>query len=170
MKSFYCLCLIVILTVFSSPAFAQRGRGRRGRRAPLGPRIEPKDLTFDYGLAEIPDRETYESISYQGTEVGIDRYLGGLEFVKFIIDKFDPENPTVYFMNTKNYRAHPPYMRMIGVRSRERGAITYLPRLTNPSGGAGLYIIDYEPNDSYTFQQPAAFGSAMTCKQPLRER
>ncbi len=147
----------------ANPLFAQRG----GRGGPSGPRIEPEDLKFEMGVAEIPDREMFEKLSYQGPDVGRDDYLSGLEFVKFIIDKADPANHKVYFMNTENYKAHPPYMGMIGINSRERGAITYLPRLTNPSGGAGLYIVDYQPNDSYAFEDIKRIQDMLIAKAPF---
>ena len=153
MKLSLFVVIFAALLLTANPLFAQRG----GRGGPTGPRIEPEDLEFEMGVAEIPDRETFENLSYQGPDVGRDAYLGGLEFVKFIIDKHDPENHKVYFMNTENYQAHPPYMGMVGINSRERGAITYLPRLTNPSGGVGLYIVDYQPNDSIPLKTSSGF-------------
>ncbi|MCS1413531.1 MAG: hypothetical protein M2R46_01247 [Verrucomicrobia subdivision 3 bacterium] len=44
-----------------------------------------------------------------------DAYLANLEFVKFIIEKLGTRDAQVYFMNTENYRAHPPYMGMVGI-------------------------------------------------------
>jgi hypothetical protein len=142
--------ILVICAVCFASDFAQAQPGRRG--GPVGPRIEPENLEFDLGVANITDRDLFEKLSYQGPEVSRDAYLANLEFVKFIIDKADPNNHKVYFMNTQNHRAHPPYMRLVGIESRERGAITYMPRLTSPDGTPGLYIIDFQPNDSYSFE------------------
>jgi hypothetical protein len=139
----------LISLTFNDFLDAQRGRGGNRQN---NPRIEPEDLEFDMGVAAIKDRDMFEQLSYQGPEVSRDTYLANLEYVKFIIDKNDPDNHRVYFMNTENYRAHPPYMQMVGINSRERGAITYLPRLTSPNGSVGLYIIDFQPNDSYKFE------------------
>ena len=143
------LFLLLAILIFSTqPLLAQRGRG-----GPARPRIAPEDLTAELGIDKIADHEMFQKLSYQGTEVYRDQYLADLEFVKFVIENFESENTDVYFMNTEKYRAHPPWMRMVGINSRCRGAITYLPRLLNPSGTAGLYVIDFEPNDSYTFEQ-----------------
>lgn len=141
---------------------------RRGRE-PTGPRIEPEDLEFEMGVAEIKNREMFEELSYQGPDVSRDTYLAGLEYVKFIIDKKDPENQKVYYMNTENYRAHPPYMGMVGISSRERGAITYLPRLTSPNGTAGLYIVDFQPNDSYKFEDIERILNLLISSAPFLE-
>ena len=86
------LCLLNCQTLLAQP----------GRfRGPAGPRIEPEDLTPDLGSAAIPDRETFDKMSYRGEEVGRDGYLANLQFVKFCIDKANPATPKIYFMNTK---------------------------------------------------------------------
>ncbi len=157
--------VLFVFTCFISSNYAQAQPGRRG--GPLGPRIEPENLEFDLGVGEIPDREMFERLSYQGPEVSRDAYLANLEFVKFIIDKADPSNHKVYFMNTQNHRAHPPYMRLVGIESRERGAITYMPRLTSPNGSPGLYIIDFQPNDSYAFEDIDRIIKTLTLQMPL---
>lgn len=157
------------IVIFASvmPLSAQR-RGQRDERSSQ-PRIEPEDLPFDLGVAEIPDREMFERLSYQGPEVYRDAYLANLEFVKFCIDKADPDNPKIYFMNTNHHRAHPPWMQRVGISTRERGAITYLPRLTNPSGEPGLYIVDFEPRDSYSYEEIKRFLELLTEKMPILE-
>ena len=138
------------------------GRGGRGGRGGnfgggTGDRIDPSKLTFDMGVAEIPDRETFEKLSYQGSEVMRDSYLADLEFVKFIIAGAPESDASIYWMNTENYRAHPPYMGMIGLNQRGggvmRGALTWLPRLKAPDGSAGLYIFDFQPNDRFSFDE-----------------
>ena len=152
------LCLLNCQTLLAQPG---RFRGTAGTR------IEPEDLTPDLGSAAIPDRETFDKMSYRGEEVGRDGYLANLQFVKFCIDKANPATPKIYFMNTKIYRAHPPWMQRVGISTRERGAITYLPRLTNPSGEPGLYIVDFEPHDSYSFEQIDSFLKLLTKHMPL---
>lgn len=159
------LIVSCFFTCFIFSDYAQAQPGRRG--GPLGPRIEPENLKFDLGVGKIPDREMFEKLSYQGPEVSRDAYLANLEFVKFIIDKADPSNHKVYFMNTQNHRAHPPYMRLVGIESRERGAITYMPRLTSPNGTPGLYVIDFQPNDSYAFEDIDRIIKILTRQMPL---
>jgi hypothetical protein len=145
------------------PLFAQPGRFR----GPSGPRIEPENLKFDMGVAKVPDRAMFDKLSYKGFDVKRDAYLANLQFVKFCIDKANPKNPKIYFMNTSNHRAHPPWMQMVGISTRERGAITYLPRLTNPSGEAGLYVVDFEPHDSYSCDQIEEFLKLLTKSMPI---
>lgn len=163
MKSLISILAICVFVLAGD--FVQAQPGRRG--GPSGPRIEPENLDFDLGVAEIQTRELFEKLSYQGPEVSRDAYLANLEFVKFIIDKADPSNHKVYFMNTQNHRAHPPYMRLVGIESRERGAITYMPRLTSPDGTPGLYIIDFQPNDSYAFEDIDRIIKILTRQMPL---
>ena len=57
--------------------------GRRGSREPSGPRLDPEQVQFKDGTATVPDRETFEKLSYQGMDVRIDTQLTGIEFVKF---------------------------------------------------------------------------------------
>ena len=137
---------------FLSPtdALAQRrGFGGGGSRE----KIEPEKLDYELGVATISSREEFEKLSYKGTDVKRDTYLANLEFVKFIINDAYEDNADVYFMNTTNHRAHPPWMGMVGISSRVRGALTYLPRIQAPDGTAGLYTMDFQPNDSFTFDQ-----------------
>ncbi len=86
----------------------------------MGQKIEPKDLTFDLGVAEIPDRETYEKLSYQGP-MRMDAYLSDIQFVKFIIENAMTENSKTYWMNTRNFQAHPQFMGMIGMQGGPGG-------------------------------------------------
>lgn len=141
---------------------AQREQGRRsfggfgGGDGQAGPLIKPEEMSFDLGMAEIPDRATFERLSYQGPDVARDAYLAGLEFVKFIIVHLGEEDEAVYFMNTNNHRAHPRFMPKVGIGMRDgaiRGAVTYLSRLEAPNGSPGLYIVDFQPNDSYRFEE-----------------
>lgn len=156
---------LAVLVLSCQPADAQPGGF--GRRGPTGPRIEPEDLPFELGTHAIKDRAMFDRLSYKGADVGRDGYLANLQFVKFCIDKANPDNPKIYFMNTSNHRAHPPFMQRVGISTRERGAITYLPRLTNPSGEPGLYIVDFEPFDSYSFEEIDAFLKLLTKFMPL---
>lgn len=162
--------LLVAMVFFSLSLDAQPGRGRGGGGgrgagrgggggffggAP-GPRIEPRDLSYDLGVARIEDREAFAKLSYKGPDVMRDSYLANLEFVKFVIEyQTDASPERVYFMNTNNHRAHPRFMPLVGIdfRAAVRGAITFLPRLRAPNGEPGLYIFDFQPNDSYGFEE-----------------
>ncbi|MEM7234837.1 MAG: PEP/pyruvate-binding domain-containing protein, partial [Planctomycetota bacterium] len=137
----------------------------------------PEDLKWEDGVASIPDRATYEKLSFQG-DAGRDAYLNDLQFVKFQLEGAGGKDPRLYFINTKTYQAHPHFMRSIGIRGgpggrgrgrggppgrgREddsvdpekgrqmRGAITYRPLLKAPNGEPGCYTFDFQPNDSFS--------------------
>ena len=68
---------------------------------PPGERVEPEDLEFSLGVATIPDRATFEKLSYKGFDVGRDPYLANLEYVKFVIENTWEGDTKIYFMNTK---------------------------------------------------------------------
>ncbi len=167
-------CLALSFLSICENADAQRRGGRGGRGGfggEPGKRIEPKDLPFELGVATIPDRKTFESLSYRGPDVMRDSYLADLEFVKFIIEGIGQAEERVYFMNTNNHRAHPRFMPQVGINSRGaiRGALTYLPLLKAPDGSEGLYTIDFQPNDSYRFEEIAAIVKSLSAKMPILE-
>ena len=58
------------------------------------------------GTVAIPDRETFERLSYQGTDFMFDTHLIELEFVKFFIYGERADRAGVYFMNTNTHRWH----------------------------------------------------------------
>ncbi len=146
------------------------GRGRGGRGFGRGPgagsgevaaeRKQPDELIPEEGAATIPDRATFEKFSYQGEQVMIDAGLRGLEFVKFVITEANSDAPQMYFMNTENFRAHPQFMRAVGLgfsgrggqSGTMRGVLVFRPLLTAPNGNAGLYTFEFEPRDSYPFE------------------
>lgn len=165
----YSIILVVTALVAADCSFALAQRSRRTRGAITKPRIEPEDLTADLGTDRIPDQAAFDRMSYQGTEVARDAYLADLQFVKFCVDNFDPDQPKIYFMNTANYRAHPDFMQRVGIFTLQRGAITFLPRLANPSGEAGLFIVDFEPRDSYSFEEVKGFLDLLTQHMPMLE-
>ena len=185
MKNFGLLSLyILFLLSLTLQMDAQRERGRDSSQYNSGPSsaIQPEDLDFSQGTASIPDLATFEALSYQGTDVGRDEYLANIEFVKFIIINVHASKPTVYFMNTKNERAHPRFMGKIGLggmgRGRGRGgpggnsnmvrgAINFMPRLATPNGESGLYYFDFQPNDSHSFKDIRAIRDVLVSKAPF---
>ncbi len=165
-RLFFPLALTVFLSIFINPLQGQPGGGFR--EVPAGERIEPEDLNFNMGMARIPDHATFEKLSYQGSEVGRDSYLADLEFVKFIIENPGTPDVKIYFMNTENYRAHPRYMRRVGINMRAvRGALTYLPLTAAPNGETGLYIFDFQPNDDYCFEEIQTFRDDLVTFMPI---
>jgi len=153
MNKILCMTLLLLLGASDDVVLAQRGF-RGGFGGGSGKRIAPEDLKFEMGVAAIPDLQTFAKLSYKGTDVGRDPYLANLQYVKFLIENPESDQATLYFMNTGNYRAHPPYMGMVGMNSRGaiRGAISFQPRMKDAAGGTGLYVFDFQPNDAFPFE------------------
>ncbi len=141
------------------------GGGPGGFGGPTGPRVQPEDMDPQDGRARVPDLATFQELAYQGSEVMIDTPLTGLQFVKFVVADVGTEKPTIYFMNTKRHRAHPMFVRVVGLpfgRGRGgqgggvpgqgtnmMGVLVYRPLLQAPDGSTGLFTFEFEPNDSY---------------------
>jgi len=162
--------------------FRGRGPGRRGPGGRGGPsgfggegaarRLEPSEVPFEDGTGSVPDRATFEKLSYQGSEVMIDTHLDGLQFMKFQVERVDTEAPQIYFINTKTHRAHMRFMRAVGLeRDREqmRGVLVYRPLLKALDGSPGVYTFEFEPNDSYAFDKVMVARKALVAKMPILE-
>jgi hypothetical protein len=156
----------------------QRDRSRRrdgggwgrGSREPTGPRLDPDQVAFKDGTATIPDRETFEKLSYQGTEVRIDTQLIGIEFVKFQIERTHTQNPQLYFMNTETHRSHGAFMRVAGLRRGQgqmRGVLSYRPLFTSPNGEPGVYTFEFNPNDAFPFEEIKLAHDLLVAKMPI---
>jgi hypothetical protein len=130
-----------------------------GRMNPLN---AAREIAIRDGVVAIPDRATFETLSYEGQEVLIDTHLKDLEFVKFYMLGMDTDNPTFYFMNTVTHRAHGQFARAVGipqggrgssVAGQMRGEIVYHPHVIGPNGSLGVYRFEFEPNDRYPFAE-----------------
>ena len=144
--------------------------GRRGSREPTGPRLNPEQVAFKDGAATIPDRETFEKLSYQGTDVRIDTQLTGIEFVKFQIERTHTQNPQLYFMNTETHRSHGSFMRSAGLgrgQGQMRGVLSYRPLFTAPNGEPGVYTFEFNPNDAFPFEEIKLAHDLLVAKMPI---
>ncbi len=144
--------------------------GRRGSREPSGPRLDPEQVKFTDGTATVPDRETFEKLSYQGTDVRIDTQLTGIEFVKFQIERTHTQNPQLYFMNTETHRSHGSFMRAAGLargQGQMRGVLSYRPLSTSPNGEPGVYTFEFNPNDAFPFEEIKLAHDLLVAKMPI---
>ena len=103
------------------------------------------------GTLAVPDRETFERLSYQGTL--IDTYLADLEVVKFVLaglgvglGNVQDELPRVYFQNTETHQLHSQFENAVGLSQIEPflrffGSIVYHPRVVAPDGSLGVYSV-----------------------------
>ena len=133
------------------------------------PAVEPVD-----GVVAIPDRETFEALSYQGRRVVIDKHLRDLEFVKFYLFVMDTDRPVVYFMNTETHRAHSWFgyvidlwHNLLWLQGAMRGEIVYHPNVVAPDGSLGVYRFEFEPQDAYSFEVVAYAYEVLAASMPL---
>ena len=103
--------------------------------ARLNPLNPAGAISFVDGALAIPDRETFEALSYQGNDVPYHGYLRELEFVKFYIVDIWTDYPRVYFINTDTHRLHPDFWDAIG---RPGHSQLRRPRLPADLGRGGL--------------------------------
>ena len=142
-----------------------------GGMNPLNP--APRVRAVD-GAVAIPDRETFEALSYQGTRVFIDTHLRDLEFVKLYLFGMDTDRPVVYFMNTETHRAHTDFANVIGLwgnptwlQGAVKGEIVYHPNVVAPDGSLGVYRFEFEPQDAYSFEAVAYAYEVLAASMPL---
>lgn len=150
----------------------RRGGGGRGRgsREPSGPRLDPEQVKFKDGAATVPDRETFEKLSYQGTDVRIDTQLTGIEFVKFQIENTHTAKPQLYFMNTETHRSHGSFMGAAGLgrgQGQMRGVLSYRPLFMAPNGEPGVYTFEFNPNDAFPFEEIKLAHDLLVAKMPI---
>ena len=128
-------------------------------------------IDFRHGTVAIPDRDTFERLSYKGTDVLIDDHLTDLEYVKFFI--FHPNSawPAVYFMNTVTHRAHYSFSRAVRHprAGMMRGEIVYHPDIEAPDGSLGVYRFEFEPGDAYPFEAVQYAYEVLAASMPLLE-
>ena len=126
---------------------------------PLNP---ARAVPFRDGAVAIPDRETFEALSYKGRDVPNHPRLQDLEFVKFYIIGVATDNMGIYFMNTETHRLHPDFGDAIGLwddplweQGYMGGEIIYHPNVVAPDGSLGVYRYQFQPMDVYPFDDVA---------------
>ena len=137
----------------------------------LNPLNRAPEIAQRNGAVAIPDRATFEALSYQGSSVLIDTHLTDLEFVKFYIYYRNSGRPAVYFMNTVTHRSHPHFYAAVqfewtGVM---RGEIVYHPKVAASEGTLGVYRFEFEPNDAYSFEAVQSAYEVLAASMPLLE-
>ena len=138
---------------------------------PLNP---ARAVPFRDGAVAIPDRETFEALSYKGRDVPNHRHLQDLEFVKFYIIGVATDNMGIYFMNTETHRLHPDFGDAIGLWSDPLwgqgymgGEIIYHPNVVAPDGSLGVYLYQFQPMDAYPFGDVARSYEVLAASMPL---
>ncbi len=121
------------------------------------------------GAMAIPDRATFETLSYQGDGVLSDTYLADLEFIKFILVDMDTDQPTVYFMNTETHRVHLHFWNVVQFDVTEAmfGMIVYHPGVVAPDGSLGVYRFEFGTWDDYPFGRVEYAYEVLAASMPL---
>ena len=138
---------------------------------PLNP---ARAVPFRDGAVAIPDRETFEALSYKGRDVPNHPRLQDLEFVKFYIIGVATDNMGIYFMNTETHRLHPDFGDAIGLwddplwgQGYMGGEIIYHPNVVAPDGSLGVYRYQFQPMDVYPFDYVARSYEVLAASMPL---
>lgn len=132
------------------------------QRSPLNP---ARAVPLRDGAVSIPDRATFQELSYQGLDVYLDSHLENLEFVKFYILEANTDHPELFFINTNTHRSHGRFAQSVGIEygkrlgstdggvdpSQMRGEIVYHPYIATFNGETGMYRFEFQPSDVYPF-------------------
>ena len=142
-----------------------------GTRNPLN---RTRVISMRDGAAAIPDHETFERLSYRGTNP-VDHHLDDLQFVKFVL--FMAEHPVIYFQNTKTYKVHSWFLD--GIRldrdlwplaaSAMRGDIVYHPNVIAPDGSLGIYRFEFQPGEARPYWWVARANEVLAASMPFLE-
>ena len=140
----------------------------------MNPMNPARAVPFRDGAVAIPDRETFEALSYKGRDVPYHRHLQDLEFVKFYIIGVATDNMGIYFMNTETHRLHPDFGDAIGLwddplwgQGYMGGEIIYHPNVVAPDGSLGVYLYQFQPMDVYPFGYVARSYEVLAASMPL---
>ena len=140
----------------------------------MNPMNPARAVPFRDGAVAIPDRETFEALSYKGRDVPYHPRLQDLEFVKFYIIGVATDNMGIYFMNTENHRIHPDFGDAIGLwddplwgQGYMGGEIIYHPNVVAPDGSLGVYLYQFQPMDVYPFGDVARSYEVLAVSMPL---
>ena len=137
----------------------------------LNPLNRVPEVEFRHGNVAIPDRETFEGLSYQGAIVQNDLHLQDLEFVKFFLLYMSTSRPVVYFMNTVTHRMHQRFLGAIetDLSQSMRGEIIYHPNVIAPDGSLGVYCFEFQRHESYPFNAVQYAYEVLAASMPLLE-
>ena len=133
------------------------------------------------GAVAVPDRETFEALSYHGPDPGTETHLIDLEYVKVTLFGMATDRPVVYYQNTETHRAHHLFGYVIepwiqqnlaflgGDSVRMDAVIVYHPNVVAPDGSLGVYRFEFQPQGNYSFDAVAYAHEILAASMPLLE-
>ncbi len=112
-------------------------------------------VTIENGLVAIDELSTFNELSVEHENVQWQPFLNGKEYVKFLIDDFDTDNPKVYFINTNTHPLHVDFATHIGINHLApdvvKGQVVFHPTILAENGVLGTYAFNYSNNESMDF-------------------
>ena len=122
-------------------------------------------LALSDGALAIPDRETFETLSYQDN-------LDDREYVKFVLTGLDSDRPGIYFMNTNTHQAHETFLDLVGLELGQgqaviSGEIIYDPNLVAPDGSQGVYYYTYSDTLARDYAAASRHHTLLAANMPL---
>ena len=141
----------------------------------MNPLNRAKAISFRNGAVAIPDRETFEALSYKGRNVPYHGFLRNLEFVKFYIIEYWSSRPIVYFMNTNSHRLHPDFWKAIGGKGSGHqlslipGELVFHPNVVAPDGSLGVYRFEFNYWNFHNFEFVSLAYELLAASMPLLE-
>ena len=133
------------------------------------------------GAVAVPDRETFEALSYHGPDPWTETHLIDLEYVKVTLFGMATDRPVVYYQNTETHRAHHLFGYVIepwiqqnlaflgGDSVRMDAVIVYHPNVVAPDGSLGVYRFEFQPQGNYSFDAVAYAHEILAASMPLLE-
>ena len=122
-------------------------------------------LALSDGAVAIPDRETFETLSYL-------YLLDDNDYVKFVLIGLDSDRPGIYFMNTNKHQAHEAFLDVVGLDPGLAPAlitdqIIYDPNLVAPDGSQGVYYIRYSDSFDPDYATASRHYTLLAANMPL---
>jgi hypothetical protein len=152
----------LVLHEWSAVGLIMLGSPAPGDPDPLAPPVYPSrpllptEIDPARGSATIQDLAAFRILSYQGSDIAGETSMRGLEFVKFVLTDVGTSEPKTYFQNTELHRAHPTFLRAMGLPYTGvgllRGILVYRPLHGSADGAPGLFTFEFEPGDRYPYQ------------------
>ena len=138
-----------------------------GNPVSMNPVNPAAQLDLVDGAVAIPDRDTFETLSYTTPHSHI-------EYLKYFIIDLDASRPIVYFSNTDTHRIHQDFLDSQGLdlhlNDLIAGEITHDPDLQAPDGSQGVhYYVLNENYALYSFRQLARVFTVLAANMPLLE-
>lgn len=136
-----------------------------------------REIPIAQGATSIPSRELFETLSHRDDVPG----AMGVREVKFLVAGVDTESPTVFFLNTNNFKYHYKFAREV-LRVRltldEFNSVTYFKETRRflagtliahdsfewPDESTGLYAQEFWPTDRVNVQFAATAFSLINDK------